>query len=64
MKKKKPKTKNDLTKKNTGAKTLGLIKSETRVLKTRIPRGFSSTSATTAYKSRLKNSIFILELEL
>ena len=39
------------------------LKSETRVLKTRVPRGFSSTLAPTAYKSRIKNSSFILELE-
>ena len=33
---------------------------ETRVFKTQVPLGFLST---TPYKSRLKNSIFILELE-
>ena len=38
-------------------------KGETRVFKTRVPRGFLSTSSITPYKSRLKNSIFILELE-
>ena len=30
---------------------------------TRVPRRFLSTSSITPYKSRLKNSIFILELE-
>ena len=38
-------------------------KGETWVFKTQIPRGFLSTSSTTPYKSRLKNLIFILELE-
>ena len=49
---KKPRTKNNLTMKTK--------KGETRVFKTRVLLGFLSTIP---YKSRLKNSIFILELE-
>ena len=44
-------------------KNVGFENGETRVFKTRVPGGFFSTSATTPYKSRIKNSIFILELE-
>ena len=35
----------------------------TRVLRTRVPRGFFSTSDATTYKSRLRNLSFIWELE-
>ena len=35
----------------------------TRILKTQVPHGFFSTSYQITYKSRLKNSSFILELK-
>ena len=47
----------------TEMKKAGSENGETWVLKTWVPPGFLSTSSTTSYKSRLKNSIFILELE-
>jgi len=55
------------TKKNVGSEEHkeeeGKLNVETRVLKTRVPRGFFSTSDATTYKSRFRNSSFILELE-